>query len=195
MTPPPTMQYSHIHAVFMRLIVYNSQIDCMNNRRIVRHEVWQSDEMFHCQVNCHRDCLTVRQSVCFVINRPAREVGDPFVKISSEHLHPQTVRAKKLKFWEKGQVPPPVTCHMSLNFSFLFFSKTVVKLVTEGMLSMRPIPSSLQIIWPSDGQMYLRIKFMSYWLYEGKEDCLTVRRIVWNRVRLIKWLRDWFFEL
>ena len=36
-----------------------------------------------------------------------------FVVVSSKHLHSQTVRARKLKFWEKVHLPPPVTCHMS----------------------------------------------------------------------------------
>ena len=59
------------------------------------------------------------------------------MKISSKHLHSQTVRARKLKFSKKVHLPPPVmcylshvTCHMShvtcpiscLTFSSSFFS-------------------------------------------------------------------------
>ena len=39
-----------------------------------------------------------------------------FVKISSEHLHSQTRRARELKFWKKVHLPPTpsgVICHMS----------------------------------------------------------------------------------
>ena len=35
------------------------------------------------------------------------------VETSSEHLHSQTVRARKLKFWEKINLLLPVMCHMS----------------------------------------------------------------------------------
>ena len=36
-----------------------------------------------------------------------------FVTISLRHLHSQTVSARELKFLEKVDLPPPVTCHMS----------------------------------------------------------------------------------
>ena len=32
------------------------------------------------------------------------------MKISSKHLHSQTVRARELTFWEKVHLPPPLTC-------------------------------------------------------------------------------------
>ena len=35
------------------------------------------------------------------------------MKISSKHLHSQTVRAREPTFWEKVHFPPPVTCHVS----------------------------------------------------------------------------------
>ena len=35
------------------------------------------------------------------------------LKIPSTNLHSQTVRARKLKFWKKVHLPPPVTCHIS----------------------------------------------------------------------------------
>ena len=43
-----------------------------------------------------------------------------FVEISSSNLHSQTVRARKLNFWEKVHLPPTchvscVMCHMSLH--------------------------------------------------------------------------------
>ena len=36
-----------------------------------------------------------------------------FFSYSSKQLHSQTIRASKLKFWEKVHLPPPVTCHVS----------------------------------------------------------------------------------
>ena len=85
--------------------------------------------------------------LCQIINRPgvagavlqtASSLTDTvshssFVKISSEHLHSQTIKARKLKFWEKVHLPPPVmfhesyvTCHVSpvtfhMSLNFIYF--------------------------------------------------------------------------
>ena len=59
---------------------------------------------------CSRGCATsifVIYSLCQSVSRW------PFVKISSNHIHSKTVRARKLKFWEKVHLPPPVICHVS----------------------------------------------------------------------------------
>ena len=91
-----------------------------------------------------------------------------FVKISSKHLHFQTIRAKELTFWEKVHHPPHVTlrvtyhmshvtCHVSRvmyhvshvtwHWSYAFLDK-LVKLVIN---NNNPIPK----VWASMQRMFL----------------------------------------
>ena len=83
-----------------------------------RHHIWvkRPTNMKICgiftfkQTRCSRGCFTNT----FVIHALFKSVSQwSFVEISSKHLHFQTVRARKLKFWEKVHLPPPVTCHVS----------------------------------------------------------------------------------
>ena len=47
-----------------------------------------------------------------------------FAKVSSKHLHSQTIKTRELKFWEKGHLPQPIMCHLS-DFFFTKFVNLV----------------------------------------------------------------------
>ena len=80
-----------------------------------------------------------------------------YVKCQVSHVtcNSQTVRARKLNFWNKVHLLPPVTSHVSqvtCHMSYVHFFKWIGKLV-EGLLSTGPTPSSLidgVMVWWND---------------------------------------------
>ena len=65
-----------------------------------------------------------------------------FVKISSIHLQSQTVRARMMRFWDKGTSPPTVMWHVSyVACQMYFFGIKVMKLVVESLIAAVSTPS------------------------------------------------------
>ena len=96
------------------------------------------------------------------------------MKISLKHLHSQTVRARKLTFWEKVHLLPPVTCFVSCvtchlscvtcNFIyFVFVFDKVVKPVDGGFVINGATPSSLDrtFISVAQNQTYILLTTFS----------------------------------
>ena len=69
-----------------------------------------------------------------------------FVKISSNHLHSQTIRARELTVWEKVHLPSPVSCvtcqvsHVTCQLSYVTKFDKVVRLVGGGSVINRAHP-------------------------------------------------------
>ena len=89
------------------------------------------------------------------------------IEISSVHLYSQTIRARKLKFWEKVHLPPTchgscvtihmscvtfhmsgVTCHKSCVTCHIFSYTNGWSQLVEGLLSTGPTSSSKSIHSP-----------------------------------------------
>ena len=61
----------------------------------------------------HELKLITRPGVALVINWLGHLLSDSFVKLSSKHIHYQTVRARNLQFWDNVHHPPCVRCQIS----------------------------------------------------------------------------------
>ena len=67
-------------------------------------------------VICHMSCVTCNILYILIVwhsVEPSLQVHSSIVKISSRHLHSQTIMARDLKFWDYVHHPGCVMCHMS----------------------------------------------------------------------------------
>ena len=128
-----------------------------------------------------------------------------FVKISSEYLHSQTVKARELEFCEN--LPPPamcpmscVTCHVShfmfhmshvtCHMSCVFFYK-VVKLVMEDLLSTG-LPRLVycgKTVWECELTCHGSITNYCYPIVAQGHMKLTQRTVIIDRE-----LTEWLFQ-
>ena len=114
--------------------------------------LWTGPTLSSLSTRCSWGCSTNT----IVIHRFIDCFGElPFSSKFSKYLHSQIVKARKLKFWDRVHLPPPVlyhlscgTCHMShitCNMScvayFFHFDQCWSKLV-KNLLSNAPTPSS-----------------------------------------------------